>query len=31
VGVVIDDLEAATAFFLDPGHEREGGGPIEGE
>ena len=31
MGVVIDDLEAATAFFLDPGHECEGGGPIEGE
>jgi catechol 2,3-dioxygenase-like lactoylglutathione lyase family enzyme len=31
VGAVVDDLEAATAFFLDLGLEREGGGPIEGE
>jgi hypothetical protein len=31
VGVVVDDLGAATAFFLDLGLKREGGGPIEGE
>lgn len=31
VGVVVDDLEAATTFFLDLGLEREGGGSIEGE
>ena len=30
VGVVVDDLDAATAFFLDLGLEREGGGPVEG-
>jgi catechol 2,3-dioxygenase-like lactoylglutathione lyase family enzyme len=26
VGVVVDDLEAAAAFFLDLGLERQGGG-----
>jgi len=31
VGVVVDDLEAATAFFLDLGLEREGAGSAEGE
>jgi catechol 2,3-dioxygenase-like lactoylglutathione lyase family enzyme len=31
VGVVVDDLEAAVAFFLDLGLEREGGGFAEGE
>ena len=31
VGVVVDDLEAATKFFLDIGLERAGGGSVEGE
>jgi catechol 2,3-dioxygenase-like lactoylglutathione lyase family enzyme len=31
VGVVVDDLEAATKFFLDLGLEREGAGSVEGE
>jgi catechol 2,3-dioxygenase-like lactoylglutathione lyase family enzyme len=31
VGVVVDDLEAATTFFLDIGLEREGAGSVEGE
>jgi catechol 2,3-dioxygenase-like lactoylglutathione lyase family enzyme len=31
VGVVVDDLEAATTFFLDLGLEREGAGSVEGE
>ena len=31
VGVVFDDLEAATDFFLDLGLEREGSGSAEGE
>ncbi len=31
VGVIVDDLEAATAFFLDLGLEREGAGSVEGE
>lgn len=31
VGVVVDDLDATTAFFLDLGFEREGGGLVEGE
>ena len=31
VGVVVDDLDAATAFFIDLGFEREGGTPVEGE
>ena len=30
VGVVVDDLEAAVAFFVELGMEREGGGPVEG-
>ena len=31
VGVIFDDLEAATTFFLDLGFEREGAGSVEGE
>jgi catechol 2,3-dioxygenase-like lactoylglutathione lyase family enzyme len=31
VGVVVDDLEAAIAFFVDLGLEREGAGTVEGE
>lgn len=31
VGVVVDDLDAATAFFLGLGFEREGGTVVEGE
>src|SRR4051812_45114769 len=31
VGVIVDDLEAATEFFLDLGLEREGGATVEGE
>jgi catechol 2,3-dioxygenase-like lactoylglutathione lyase family enzyme len=31
VGVVVDDLEAATAFFVDLGLEREEPGVVEGE
>ena len=31
VGVVVDDLEAATTFFLDLGLDREGAGSVEGE
>ena len=31
VGVVVDDLEAATGFFLDLGLERVGEGSVEGE
>ncbi len=31
VGVVFEDLEAATEFFLDLGLEREGAGSAEGE
>jgi catechol 2,3-dioxygenase-like lactoylglutathione lyase family enzyme len=31
VGVVVDDLDAAAAFFLDLGFEREGGTLVEGE
>ncbi len=30
VGIVVDDLEAATAFFVELGMELEGGGPVEG-
>lgn len=30
VGVVVDDLEAATAFFLELGLEWEGEAPVEG-
>ena len=30
VGVVVDDLEAATAFFAELGMELEGKAPIEG-
>src|SRR5262245_9214531 len=29
VGIVVDDLAAATAFFAELGMELEGGGPIE--
>jgi catechol 2,3-dioxygenase-like lactoylglutathione lyase family enzyme len=28
--IVVDDLEAATAFFVELGLELEGGGPVEG-
>jgi hypothetical protein len=31
VGVVVDDLEAAIAFFVDLGLEREEAGTVEGE
>ena len=31
VGVVVEDLEAAAAFFLHLGFEREGDGLVEGE
>jgi len=31
VGVVVDDLEAATEFFLDLGLEREGSTSVQGE
>ena len=31
VGVVVDDLEAATEFFLDLGLEREGATTVQGE
>jgi catechol 2,3-dioxygenase-like lactoylglutathione lyase family enzyme len=31
VGLVVDDLEAATAFFLDLGLEHEGAGSVQGE
>ena len=31
VGVVVDDLDAVTAFFLGLGFEREGGALVEGE
>ena len=30
VGIVVDDLKAATAFFVELGLELEGGGPVEG-
>ena len=30
VGIVVDDLAAATAFFVELGLEREGGGQVEG-
>jgi catechol 2,3-dioxygenase-like lactoylglutathione lyase family enzyme len=30
VGIVVDDLEAATAFFVDLGLELEGRAPVEG-
>jgi catechol 2,3-dioxygenase-like lactoylglutathione lyase family enzyme len=30
VGVVVDDLAAATAFFVELGLEPRGGGPVEG-
>ncbi len=31
VGVVVEDLEAATAFFVALGMEVEGSGPVEGQ
>ncbi len=31
VGVVVDDLDAATAFFLPLGFEREGSALVEGD
>jgi catechol 2,3-dioxygenase-like lactoylglutathione lyase family enzyme len=31
VGVVVDDIDAVAAFFLDLGFEREGGALVEGE
>ncbi|HEY3952676.1 MAG TPA: VOC family protein [Streptosporangiaceae bacterium] len=31
VGVVVDDLEAATEFFLDLGLERDEAAPVQGE
>lgn len=31
VGVVVDDLEAAAAFFVELGMERGGGGPVQGQ
>jgi hypothetical protein len=30
VDVVVDDLEAATAFFVEPGTDLEGEAPVEG-
>src|SRR5471030_2037148 len=30
VGIVVDDLAAATAFFVDLGLELQGEGPVEG-
>jgi catechol 2,3-dioxygenase-like lactoylglutathione lyase family enzyme len=30
VGVVVDDLEAATAFFVELGMEHAGEAPVEG-
>ena len=30
VGIVVDDLAAATAFFLELGFERQGEGRVEG-
>jgi hypothetical protein len=30
VGVVVDDLEAAAAFFVELGRELEGKAPVEG-
>ncbi|MFE0044388.1 VOC family protein [Streptomyces albireticuli] len=30
VGIVVEDLAAATAFFVELGLELEGGGPVEG-
>ncbi len=30
VGLVVDDLEAATAFFVELGMEQEGEAPVEG-
>jgi catechol 2,3-dioxygenase-like lactoylglutathione lyase family enzyme len=30
VGIVVDDLAAATAFFVELGLERQGEGPVEG-
>jgi len=30
VGIVVDDLAAATAFFAELGLELQGGGPVEG-
>jgi catechol 2,3-dioxygenase-like lactoylglutathione lyase family enzyme len=31
VGIVVDDLAAATAFFVELGLVLQGGGPVEGE
>src|SRR5947208_6020125 len=31
VGIVVDDLEAATAFFVELGLKLQGGGPVEGD
>jgi catechol 2,3-dioxygenase-like lactoylglutathione lyase family enzyme len=31
VGIVVEDLEAATEFFVELGLERQGGGTVEGE
>jgi catechol 2,3-dioxygenase-like lactoylglutathione lyase family enzyme len=31
VGVVVDDLAAATAFFVELGLEQQGGGQVEGD
>jgi catechol 2,3-dioxygenase-like lactoylglutathione lyase family enzyme len=31
VGIVVDDIEAATAFFVELGFERLGGRPVEGD
>jgi catechol 2,3-dioxygenase-like lactoylglutathione lyase family enzyme len=30
VGIVVDDLAAATGFFVELGHELQGEGPVEG-
>ncbi len=31
VGIVVDDLAAATAFFVELGLELQGEGPVEGD
>lgn len=31
VGIVVDDLAAATAFFVELGLKLQGGGPVEGD
>jgi catechol 2,3-dioxygenase-like lactoylglutathione lyase family enzyme len=31
VGIIVEDLEAATEFFVELGLERQGGGEVEGD